>query len=74
MPMHGRQGGIRVAVTDASHDLMNHLSVVRNYAALVQRHVDDPVLAGFLTELQAGVAKATQVAHELQALGVEADE
>jgi hypothetical protein len=71
--MHGGQGGIRVEVTDAAHDLMNHLSVARNYAALVQRHVDDPVLAGFLTELQGAVAKATQVAHQLQALGTESD-
>lgn len=67
--MQRGHGGAQVEVADAAHDLMNHLSVARNYAALVQRHVDDPVLAGFLTELQGAVAKATEVAHQLQAIG-----
>jgi hypothetical protein len=63
-----------VEVADAAHNLMNHLSVARNYAALVQRQVDDPVLAGFLTELQGAVARATDVAQQLQALGSGSDD
>jgi signal transduction histidine kinase len=56
-------------VAEAAHDLMNLLSVVRSYTELVQREVADPPLADFLAEVQAAVAKATDLAHRLQEIG-----
>jgi hypothetical protein len=56
-------------VGQAAHDLMNLLSIVRNYTGLVQRQVDDPTLSGFLDQVQLAVDKAAEVAHRLHTIG-----
>jgi hypothetical protein len=56
-------------VRQAAHDLLNLLSIVRNYAGLVQRQVDDPTLSGFLDQVQVAVDKAAEVAQRLHAIG-----
>ena len=56
-------------VGQAAHELLNLLSIMKNYTALVQREVDDPSLSDFLDQVQVAVDKAAGVAHHLHAIG-----
>ena len=56
-------------VGDAAHELMNLLSIMKNYTGLVQRQVDAPTLAGVLDQVQVAVDKAAEVTHRLHAIG-----
>ena len=63
--------GAKSEVGQAAHDLMNLLSIVKNYAGLVQRQIDDPTLAGFLDQVQNAVDKAAEVTRRLHEIGRE---
>ncbi len=61
--------GAHSEVGQAAHDLLNLLSIMRNYTGLVQREIDDPTLAGFLDQVQVAVDKAADLANRLHAIG-----
>ena len=56
-------------VGQAAHELLNLLSIMRNYTGLVQREVDDPTLSGFLEQVQTAVDKAASVTQRLHEIG-----